>query len=278
MKKLAAILVTLFLLQASSTKGQISLDTVVTTSYGIGWDFYTVQISSTETKYLFADMSANTFSLFNMDFTPFMLNIAVPEPFAPGLYGFQVLYVTRTLFDCDSSNVEYMYETPAGGHRTFYIMRTDGTQLFTLDSAYAPYCSGGCLGYSDVIKPIRNTSDGAKLFLYRQSSPMSSYIYSLCGTLLDDGFDLSKINQSFVKIFPNPASGSLTFEVNPPDNINEYEVVIFDNNAKELKREKVQRGKYRYTIDVSAFSNGTYFYTLCTKNKSYQSGKFVITR
>src|SRR2546423_596911 len=98
----------LFLLVNASSSAQITLDNTVTSITAIGQDFYTVQISSTETKYLFEDTVANSFSLYNMDFTPFMINIAVPEPFDN--WTFQVMYVTRSLFDCDTSNIEYVYE------------------------------------------------------------------------------------------------------------------------------------------------------------------------
>lgn len=157
-------------------------------------------------------------------------------------------------------------------------MRTDGTQIFKLDSALGPYCWGGCLGLSDVIRPIRNTSDGAKLFLHHPPLGQTIYIYSLCGTLLEDGFDLTNTNQSFVEIFPNPSSSSLTFKINPPNNTDEFELVVVDNNAREIKRGKVNRQDNRYSIDTSNLSNGLYYYSLCTKNKSYQSGKFIITK
>ncbi len=259
--------------------GQITLDTTLMPLNGWGFDMYPVQISATESKYLFSDSVNNTFSLYNMDFTPFLLNIAVPEPFAT--WTFQVLYVTRTLFDCDSTNIEFVYEATLGGtgNNPFYIMRTDGTQLFKRDSAYGAYCLGGCLGLTDILRPIRNTSSGAKLFLHIPGgNGQLTSIYSLCGTLHVDGFDFSEVNQSVVKLFPNPTTGSLTFQISAPDNVNEYELVIVDNNAKELRREKINLRNDKYVIDVSNFSSGIYYYSLCTKNKAYQSGKFVLNK
>lgn len=259
-----------------NTRAQITLDTIVTTKDGLGWDFYPVQISKTETKYLFEDTTTNTFSLYNMNFTPFMTNIAVPQPFARFTY--QVLFVTRTLFDCDSTNIEYVYENPVGGTTPFYVMRTDGTQLFKLDSTISIYCLGGCLGMSDIIQPIRNTSAGAKLFLHKGISNGKVYIYSLCGTNPTDIFDYRSVNQSMVKVFPNPTSGTLTFQINPPDNMNDYELVIFDTNAKEVRREKINSGNNKYVIDVSNYSSGAYYYSLSTKDKTYKSGKFILTK
>jgi hypothetical protein len=211
-----------------------------------------------------------------MDFTPFLLNIAVPEPF--GVSTFQVIYVTRTLFDCDSTNIEYAYESSLGdNNHPFYIMRTDGTQLFKLDSAVGPYCIGGCLGLSDVIVPIRNTSAGTKLFL-QHGQEQAFNIYSLCGALGEDVLDFTNANKSFVKLFPNPTSGSITFQINLPDNMNEYELVILDNNARVIRKEKINFKNTNYSIDVANLSSGTYFFSLSTKNKAYQSGKFILTK
>ena len=263
---------------SSNSSAQITLDNVVTSITSIGQDFYTVQISNTETKYLFEDTTTNTFSLYNMDFSPFMLNITVPEPF--NNWTFQVLYVSRSLFDCDSATIEYAYQAATSNSKTFYIMRTDGTQLFSLDSANGPYCAGGgCLSLSDVIRPIRNTSDGTKLFLQRHIlGQVSIYIYSLCGSLVDDVFDIAYQNQNYITVFPNPSSSTLTFSINSPDNINDFDLILYDINSLAIKKEKVNSLNKNYLIDMSNFSNGTYYYSLCSKNKIYQSGKFILTK
>jgi len=264
-----------------NVKAQITLDTIAASQYGIGYGFYTVQLSPTETKYLFSDTVTNSFSLFNMDFTPFMTNITLPEPIVTNNGSFYtVLYVSRSLFDCDSTNIEYAYSAPTNGFKTFYVMRTDGTELFHLDSANGPYCAGGCLSYSDVIRPVRNTSDGAKLFLQRPYNffGFKFWIYSLCGTLLEEVFDFTQSHQSYVTVYPNPSSTTLNFEINLPDNMHEYYLLIMDSEAKEVKREELNSRNNKYTMNISDMNNGTYLYSLCTKFKSYQTGKFILTK
>jgi len=102
-----------------------------------------------------------------MDFTPFMMNIAVPQPFNPSVYAREVLYISRALFDCDTTNIEYAYYNVITAYDTFWIMRTDGTVLFQLDSACGPYAYGAPLGGTDVVRPIISTSAGTKLILFR---------------------------------------------------------------------------------------------------------------
>jgi Secretion system C-terminal sorting domain len=280
MKKPSIIISTIFYLWTATTNAQITLDTIVPTiGYAVGYNFKTVQISNSETKYFRADTLTNTFNLYNMDWTPFITNISVPVPF--NNFDYQCLYVTRTLFDCDSSNIEYLYTSPIGNSdRKIFIMRTDGTQLFELDSAFCEYCYGACLGGSDLVKPIVNTSSGAKLFALRTFPSWTGevYVYSLCGTLPTNIFDFSQGQQSFVKIFPNPTANTLTFQINPPDNVNVYQLIFLDNNAKEIKRQNINFSTDNFTIDVSSFNSGAYYYTLCTKDKAYQTGKFIITK
>ena len=158
-------------------------------------------------------------------------------------------------------------------------MRTDGTQLFRLDSVNAPYGYGSVLGGTDFIKPIRNTSSGTKLFLQKHSGGQTTiFIYSLCGSLVEDISDLTFHYQNYVTIYPNPTASIINFRINPPDNINEYELVIIDNNAQEVMRNKINSRNVEQEIDGSNLNNGIYYYSLCTKTKSYQSGKFIINK
>jgi hypothetical protein len=274
MKKIFLIIL---LSSCSASKAQIVLE-AVRDSMWLDEEFKTVQISPTETKWFFNDTVNNTFSLYNMDYSPFLTNIAVPVPFnsASGFDHFSVLYITRSLFDCDTSNIEFIYEAPHN-IKPLWVMRTDGTILLQVDSANLPYCFG-CRGGTEDILPIVNTSAGSKLFIQKTGLGWNKvFVYSLCGSLSTEILDFTSTqSESFVKVFPNPSSSSLTFQINPPDNINEIELVIIDDNAKEVSREKI-KGESTYKIEISNFHNGTYFYSLCTKNKSYQNGKFILT-
>src|SRR5688572_22634435 len=107
-------------------------------------------------------------------------------------------------------------------------MRTDGTVLLQIDSANGPYCIGSCLGLTDVIVPIRHTSDGTKLFVQKANPDQQIYIYSLCGELPVKVFDFSQLQQNFIQLFPNPMMGLITFQVNLPDNMQDYDLVVLD--------------------------------------------------
>jgi hypothetical protein len=260
----------------SNAIAQINLEHIVYPQSGIGDDFYLAQISDTETKYVLCDTNSNTFSLFNMDFSPFLLNVSVPEPFSN--FTFQAIYISRSLFDCDTSNIEYVYESPTNNTKTFRIVRTDGTILFQKDSANGPFCLGSCLGFSDIIRPIRNTSNGTKLFLRSGVSGQSAIlIYSLCGSLSNEVFSFQIQDQKILNIFPNPSNNIISFQFQILDNVIDYELVIYNYESKEIKRIKISKKQNRYDLDVTNFKSGFYFYSLIGESKSYQSGKFIIS-
>lgn len=241
--------------------------------------FKVVWLNQNESKYYFVDTLNNSFSLYNMDFTPFVLNISVPEPFNSAQYGFQVLYITYTLFDCDSSNIEYVYTAPFDGDKPFRVMRIDGSVIFQRDSINSTYCFG-CRGGSDDIRPIVNTSSGTKLFLQTFKLGYSQiFIYSLCGSLPTKTTEMSVLSEEGISLnlFPNPSTGIVNLDIQVPANLKtaELDFLIFNNYGQILKVSKI-KNKDLHAIDVSYFQNGIYFYKIISKNNSYHVGKFII--
>src|SRR5437764_2110879 len=121
-------------------------------------------------------------------------------------------YITYSLFDCDSTNIEYavMLDHPDPTvHPNFAVYRTDGTLLFSKDTVGTVFCVG-CGSGSYEMHPIMNTSDGAKLYLFNNANEF--LVYGLCGTLPQI---ITEVGQSepysYVKVFPNPTSGQITF-------------------------------------------------------------------
>lgn len=264
-------------LTSQLTLAQVSLDTIMSIS-GMGYDFKTVQLSDNETKYFRADTVDNTFSLYNLDWSPFIMDVEVPVPFS-STFQYQAIYVTRTLFDCDSTNIEYMYTAPVHGgfERSVYIMRTDGTQLFMMDSAFCPYAFGQPMGGSDWVKPIVNTSDGARMFILRTFNTSEISMYSLCGGVPNQILELSGFRHSMVNAFPNPTGQQITFEISPTDNIEPWRLIIFDQYGNSVFETNPEYGQSRFKIDLSTFSSGTYIYRLRSESKSLETGKIVLT-
>jgi hypothetical protein len=200
-----------------------------------------------------------------------MLNIIPGVPLDSGV--FTIAYITTSLFDCDTSNIEYV-ETSNNGIEPFYIFRTDGTQLFSKDSAIGPYNFGNYDG-SIITKPIINTPLGAKLILGSFYSNDWS-IYSLCGTLPQTIDEFENGNQ-YVQIYPNPSSRNIIFEIAAPSNIENYELTIYDALLQFVRKESI-KGRQKIILDNETLSSGPYYFSLQTKNKIIQAGKFIISK
>lgn len=275
----AICMVLLNLCFTSITKAQITLDYVNDTiAFG---EFYCINISESESKYFLANWNANTFSIYNMDMTPFIADVALPS--GDSLKdGFRVMYVTKTLFDCDSTNIEYVYSRPFGNLASFRIFRTDGTLIFHEDSARGPYSFGGGTGGSIDIRPIRNTSDGTKLFLdILKPSGKGIKIYALCGNLPLKYNDQYHINVNYegrdFQLFPNPTSHLLTFEWTPLSNIVDLELLIYNVEGREVLRKAIKNSN-KFILDLGHLAPGTYLYKLVPNTQANYSGRFVIVR
>jgi len=260
----------IFMLYNTSIKAQITFEH----SYSVppGKDFYITDLGNNNYKYFYIDYYNDKFSLYNLDHSPFMLNIPTGVSMDSGLY--TVAYITTNLFDCDSTTIEYALTTLSGA-KPFYIFRTDGTQLFRKDSAAGPFGFGAKYGGSIIIQPIYNTPSGTKLILMNWSTKAWT-VYSLCG-ILPESISENELGNNYVQIYPNPSSGEMTFQINAPSNMEDYQLYIYDATLQKVKSENCS-GRKTITIDNSILSSGNYFYSLQTKNKIVQTGKFIITK
>lgn len=276
MKKQIIILAGILMLCKAEIRAQITLEHVFdSTHVGI---FYCTDIGNGDFKYVFLNEYLNSFSLYNLDMSPYLTDILIPDINDSLIQGFKPIYITKTLFDCDSNNIEYVFQTQYDVKHSFRVFRTNGTLLFKVDSANGPYGLGSYGGSHDV-RPIINTHNGTKLFLqkFNNNGAPQVLVYSLCGSLPEYAYDFSN-QEFFVKIFPNPASHQLNFDIIFPNNREEFQLIILDNNSKEQKRENISLQQNKYSLDVSQYSSGIYIFSLVSKNKVYQTGKFILTK
>lgn len=253
----------------STVQSQIVLEQ--TYSINTGKQLYLINLGNEDYKYFMFDPNNNSFDLYNLDHSPFMLNVQTPVDLEDGI--FVVCYVSWDLFDCDSTTLEYVITAPTEGNRPFYVYRTDGSLFWQKDSVVGPYCYG-CLGGSLELTPIKNTPDGAKMMLFNSNGDF--FVYALCGELAEVHSEMEQHDLS-VEVFPNPSSYSTSFRISLPDNLHAYELSVFNVQMQELKSFRVPSdGKLE--IDNSDLPNGTYIYSLKSENRIVHTGKLMIVK
>jgi hypothetical protein len=227
-------------------------------------------------KYVLWDRYQDWFSLYNLDHSPYILNIPLPVTTDSGVV-YKIGYITNSLFDCDSTTVEYAMMAQSGAYAPpFLVYRTDGTLIFSKDSVTVPYLYGDNVG-SVEIHGITNTNAGAKLMLFNASNnPWKVYVYGLCGTLPENITEIG-LNSNFVRAYPNPSGDDINFEIIPPSNTETYEFVISNASFQTIKTNIIEK-KSEVKLQKETLVSGTYFYSLQNKNKILQTGKFIISK
>lgn len=66
-------------------------------------------------------------------------------------------------------------------------------------------------------------------------------------------------------------------EIGTPSSIENYELTIYDASFQSVRKEAV-KGVQKITLDNDKLSSGAYFFSLQTKNKIIQTGKFIISK
>lgn len=237
-----------------------------------------VIIDDNEPKIYATQNSSVNFSLYNLDGTLFR-EFEIPQDNITGLV--QVLYISRSLFDCDTTTIEYAinhvdFPSPSDptNNNWVKIMNEDGTELFHLDNA--TLYEGNSQFMVANSKSIVNSPNGAVMkigFNYDAGSPMPavSKYYQLCGSLpvlkrtanMDDELtglwdQESSIRDNFV-IFPNPnETGLIQFEIDESLAGTNGVIRLFSMNGRLLQEAQVNLFETRQSMDVSTLPAGTY--------------------
>jgi len=120
---------------------------------------------------------------------------------------------------------------------------------------------------------------GQTIWQYWDSFTMSleSTHKKVYGNFTYVGLNESLIDQSSIRVFPNPCSGDCVIEIRE-DLIQEGDVtkefVIYDTQGKPVHKELVTSSKSSFT--TGNFPKGIYFYQINTQGKILKSGKLIV--
>ncbi len=267
----------LMLLLSILSKAQFTFEQTYIIGGGHESPFLT-NLGNNNFKWVLNDYFHDKFSLYNLDHSPFLVNIPYAVSSDSG-QSYALGYITNTLFDCDSTNIEYtLMSASPNPARKFMVYRTDGTLLFSKDSVTVPYALGANVG-SVSWHGVTNTNGGTKLTLFKAISGQFQFnIYGLCGILPENITEIYQ-SSSFVQVSPVPSSNQVKFRIIPPGNLDEYNLIIFNSEYQTIQTTSIPTGREtEINLDGQSLSTGTYFYSLQNKNKIFQTGKFIISK
>ena len=273
MKK-TTILLILLLASFCKINAQVTLEHTYThATKGQGAFFY-VSLSEKMGKYLSLDYQNSKFTLYNIDHSVYA---TCKFPYVWNNYNFTISHISSTLFDCDSTNVEYAmyyYDVSSKGDSGFFVIyRTDGTELFRARKVISTYSYGA--GIDPAIKSyIFQTTNGAKLVLNFKDS--STKIYSLCGNAFA-GLDISKpINDiGMANAYPNPAMYSTTIEYKLPNGEPNGQLLLYDAMGRQIKSFNIDNTFSNFILNTSDMSAGEYYYSIKTSSGISEGKKLI---
>lgn len=232
--------------------------------------FTLVPIDSGEYKYIDVNYFNIDMTLYNLDHSLYT-TIAMPSALVGSLTTY-VYYVTKRLFDCDTSQIEYLVQHQDPGTYTVHvsIYREDGTLLFHA-SDYTIGGGTGGPGFSTF--PIYNTPLGAKMILKSDTSS-EARIYSLCGLAPLYESPLEPVN-TYSNVYPNPASNHITLEYRLPENLHQADLLVYSIDGTLVKQYRVTDDFHNVILSLENLPVGTYTYSIRTPSETLPAGKFL---
>lgn len=273
MKKYILFLLIIF---TQSLKGQVTLENIYPNTIGSAKFLMYTQLDSSTYNYVLFDPQNSQFTIYNLNHSVY-LNVTIPITYAPFSSQYQIAFVTKSLFDCDTSNIEYALSFLGDGSpntypKRFYVYRTNGTQLVNIDSCCFMNFSDGWKYGPEYNKPVVNTPVGTKLIL--RCIDGSTRVYAVCGSLADQIEEIEDEN-ILGNPFPNPTHDLITIPYTLPDNEKNGTVKIYDIAGKEIKSFTVDNNFKSITLTTAELPSGTYYYQLVTSKGLADTKKII---
>lgn len=233
-----------------------------------------VQLAPNEHKYLVANYVAGNFSLYNLDHSLFMADISGPGPLYQEPHYYQPIHVSRSLFDCDPTNIEFAIGKTSPVGATFWIVRTDGTILFE-EPGTLPYCIGCAVG-TRIDQGVYNTEEGTKMMLMAWDGIPGERrfrVFSLCGELAHGMSEFPVIEEALV--FPNPSDGGLTIVLPSSALAQIYHLDIMDAEGRAVHSSSFSGKSMSFNAPTMGLPSGSYTSLVSGSDRTYYA-RFVI--
>jgi hypothetical protein len=273
----------LVLFAGSKLFAQINLVGSTGTYYNVQDSRRVIKLERAGYKFYMLDYQNRIFFLYNLNLSLYK-QITIPVSVGNFYY---VGYITETLFDNDSTDIDYMVSSaPSSTINNTTIFNENGSVLF-----YEPLFSFGNIGgtfSSETENPCVFATDSGT-FMALDSAHTTRKFYKLPGTLECAkcyGYGgspsvltslPSKGNENdLFKLYPNPSNNYITIEF--IDLKEKGNIFIIDNLGNVVQKYPVSSHQKEIIIPVENYSPGLYLYILAAGDKNLKSGKFAVVK
>lgn len=257
-------------------KAQMALENLYT---GQG-KFVLTQIAPNQFKYFLFDPPTNQFKLYHLNHSLYM-TVNIPLIWNVSTDQYYVSFVTKSLFDCDTTNIEYAVMhlgngSPSYPNPYFAVYRTNSTLFQKIDTVrYFNFSTGLQYGTYYNTVPIINTPVGAKLILSKPTGQAA--VYSLCSLLPTNIVKNENPFDEMGNPFPNPTNNQITLPYSLPKNETSGRLVIVNSLGQTIKEFDVDNNFSSIILNKTELTPGTYFYNVKSGQAKSETKKFVIT-
>lgn len=222
--------------------------------------------------------SEEEITLYNLDFTLYR-TVVIPAPINESPTFENVFYVTRSLFDCDTTDIEYYARAFVDGLFVNGIYNEDGTEYFNFGNESAQ-------GFNSITSPSNEASivsDSEGSYILTSDTAMK-HLYKLCGQVpqplarSSDGTILSGVvqqgNNNGFDAYPNPARETIKFEYDLQGH-KKANLQLFNTSGQLMKEMMLGQAFDFIRLNISDLEQGTYIARITTDDGFELSEKFV---
>ncbi len=199
-----------------------------------------------------------------------------------------VSYPTLTLFDCDSTNLEYILVRPGNQSQSIEphtrVVREDGTVLLDIPgctfsgASNSPTAGSGGGLYNDGNSAVMFVLEGIHYFhpsRYYRLCGAAPAMYSASQGGITGVESIEEGAKTGMMLFPNPTATSIRIKYELPAGATNGILRVFDLQGRMIKEWNVTHQFDHIVFDVSNLESGNYIAHLLLNNGTKVSEKFV---
>ncbi len=224
------------------------------------------------------------FQVYNLDYTLYA-DVDIPSSIDTTYYS--LFLITRTLFDCDTAQLEYMAVNNSWepNEASVKILHQDGTEFFSL-VGYSEFMIGTIENFDPLRRSVVSDASGSTIIFEQPptSGDRLSRIYHFCGQMPQ----LSARNmngevtagrpelsgRSGFSLYPNPSKDQIKIEYDL-DGQRHGLLTVYNTSGQQMKQVELGPAFQNVLLDISSLAAGSYIARITADDGSQLSEKFI---